>query len=535
MNDYQFPQRTSRNSQQNSPYIKPNKINFSNSSNKYCNKNDYYNDNDDNEYDNQDNKYSCHKNDYNSNNDYNDNNDYNVNKDYNDNNDYNNNHYNDNNDYNNNHYNNEDTGYINLNLINYNKNSKAPKKQKKLESMINLEDFIFLEEKLNEIIYSLKNGIIIKNQCLDFWNYFYENNLYEKIEKTFSGEDDTGIIKSSLNYALLSIMLCYEFSFDRNVLIKAHILLLEILELNHRSIILYCENILNKISLDNQENVWVLKLYEIVQLSKIEDKKYYIENSSYPERIRINSEKIDKKLRNILVNYKTEYSLYIKSLLNKKTMKNYEEINDFFNEYILRMEKNLPNEQLNSECKAIRPPYILSPRTKPYTLVLSLDETLVNFQQMNYTQGILKLRPYLLEFLEQVSIYYELVLFTTESQQYVEPIIKAIEQRKKYFDYIFYKENCIMIGNDYVKDLSRIGRPLDSTIIVDNVSQHFRFQKENGITIKSFWAKDPGDKALYNLIPILINIAEEEIDVRDGIAKYKNEINMKVSNPKNYI
>ena len=239
--------------------------------------------------------------------------------------------------------------------------------------MINIEDFIFLEEKLNEIIYDLKNGIIIKNQCLDFWNYFYENNLYEKIEKTFSGEDDTGIIKSSLNYALLSIMLC-----------KAHILLLEILELNHRSIILYCENILNKISIDNQENVWVLKLYEIVQLSKIEDKKFYSENSSCPERIRANTEKIDKKLRNILVNYKTEYSLYIKGLLNKKTLKNYEEINDFFNEYILRMEKNLPNDQINSEFKAIRPPYILTPRTKPYTLVLSLDETLVNFQQMNY-------------------------------------------------------------------------------------------------------------------------------------------------------
>ena len=539
MNDYQFPQRTSRNNNQASPYIKPNKINFSNSSNKYFNKNDYYNDNDDNEYDNEDNKYSNHKNNINIMNDYNNNNDYNNSNYYNNNNynnsfnnSFNNNEYNNNNDYNNDH---EDNDYINVNRINYNGNNKTSKMQKKIESMINIEDYIFLEEQLNEIIYSLKNGIIIKNHCLDFWNYFYENNLYEKIEKTFSGEDDTGIIKSSLNYALLSIMVCYEFSFDRNVLIKAHILLLEILELNHRSVILYCENILSKISIDNQENVWVLKLYEIVQLSKIEDKKYYTENSSFTERIRANSEKIDKKLKNILANYKTEYSLYIKSLLNKKTLKNYEEINDFFNEYILRMEKNLPNEQINSEFKAIRPPYILTPRTKPYTLVLSLDETLVNFQQMNYNQGILKLRPYLLEFLEQVSLYYELVLFTTESENYVEPIIKAIEQRKKYFDYIFYKENCLMIGNDYVKDLSRIGRPLDSIIIVDNVSQHFRFQKENGITIKSFWAKDPGDKALYNLIPILINIAEEEIDVRDGIEKYKNEIMMKVSTSKNYI
>ena len=506
--DYQFPQRTSRNSNQFSPYIKPNKINFDNSNNKYFNKNDYYNYNDDNEEDNEDYKYSSHKNNLNKINDYN-------------------------NDFNNNDYGDDD--YININSNNYNGNNKASIKQKKFESMINIEEYIFLEEKLNEIIYSLKNRIIIKNQCLDFWNYFYENNLYDKIEQTFTGEDNTQIIKLSLNYALISIILCYEFSFDNNVLIKAHILLLEILELNHRSIIIYCENILNKISLENQENAWVLKLYEIVQRSKIEDKKYYLENSTCIEKIRANTEKIVKKLRNILVNYRTEYSPYIISLINKKILINSEEINDFFTEYILRMEKNIPNEHLNSESPAIRPPYILAPRTKPYTLVLSLDETLVNFQQMNYTQGILKLRPYLLEFLEQVSPYYELVLFTTETEYYVEPIIKAIEQRKKYFDYIFYKENCIMIGNDYVKDLSRIGRPLDSTIIVDNVSQHFRFQKQNGITIKSFWAKDPGDKALYNLIPILINIAEEQIDVREGLAKYKNEIIMKVSASKNYI
>ena len=55
--------------------------------------------------------------------------------------------------------------------------------------------------------------------------------------------------------------------------------------------------------------------------------------------------------------------------------------------------------------------------------------------------------------------------------------------------------------------------------------------------IKSFWDKDPNDKALYDLIPILINIAEEEIDVRDGLSKYINEIVKKVTSniSKNYI
>ena len=75
----------------------------------------------------------------------------------------------------------------------------------------------------------------------------------------------------------------------------------------------------------------------------------------------------------------------------------------------------------------------------------------------------------------------------------------------------------------------RIGRPLDSTIIVDNMPQYFRFQKGNGITIKSFWAQDPNDRALYDLIPILINIAEEQIDVREGLEKYRNEIVRKIT------
>ena len=212
-----------------------------------------------------------------------------------------------------------------------------------------------------------------------------------------------------------------------------------------------------------------------------------------------------------------------------------------FLENILRMEnikKPLnKSEFMKNQSYEPRPPYILSPREKPYTLVLGLDETLANFQQINYTQGVLKLRPYLIEFLENLGIYYELILFTSKTQYYAEPIIRAIEQKKKYFDFIFYRENCIYVQNDLVKDLTRIGRPLDSIIIVDNMPQYFKLQKENGINIKSFWAQEPNDRALYDLIPILINIAREEIDVRDGLIKYRNEINRKVTSniSQNYI
>ena len=499
LDNYQYRQQRFKN--QSSRLINPIKKNIK--SRILINNNDEYEDYD---YDNnnEDNNYV----DNNNNNDYN--NDYN---DY-----YNNNNYED--------YNNEDNyynDYDNENNINKRNNSIS----------INVEDLMVLEEKLSEILYFLKGKNEVKNQCFDFWNYFYNSSIYKKIEKAFKSVKDIEVTRISINHELLSIMLCYEFSFDKKILNKTYILLLEILELNHRNLMIICENILNRISVENKNNIWVLKLSEIVQNSKQDEDKYN-QSETYSEKITFNTDKIIKKIRNILFNYKTEYSPLIMSLTKKITQKDYEEINDFFREYILRNEnvinpKNISKFRNKSEFISVQPPFIFSPRIKPYTLVLGLDETLIYFQQINKNQGVLKLRPFLIEFLENVSQYYELILFTSQSQLYAEPIINAIEQKKKYFDFIFYRENCVIVGNDYVKDLARIGRPLDSTIIVDNVPQYYRFQKENGINIKSFWAQDPRDRALYDLIPILINIAEEELDVRDSLAKYREEIVRKIS------
>lgn len=54
----------------------------------------------------------------------------------------------------------------------------------------------------------------------------------------------------------------------------------------------------------------------------------------------------------------------------------------------------------------------------------------------------------------------------------------------------------------FVKDLSKIGRPLNKTIIVDNVAENFSLQPDNGIFIKS-WFEDPSDTALLELAPLL--------------------------------
>jgi len=85
------------------------------------------------------------------------------------------------------------------------------------------------------------------------------------------------------------------------------------------------------------------------------------------------------------------------------------------------------------------------------------------------------------------------------------------------------------VNNDYVKDISKIGRPINKTIIVDNLPQNFRLNKENGINIKSFHGDNPNDKILFNLSKILVNIGKTNGDVREEIKNNWIEIINKVT------
>ena len=185
----------------------------------------------------------------------------------------------------------------------------------------------------------------------------------------------------------------------------------------------------------------------------------------------------------------------------------------------------------NTNFKPVPNPYVRTKNNKEFSLVLDLDETLIHFKPQNNGEdgGILRARPGINKFLEEVGKYYELIVFTTATQDYADELIDAIEEDKIYFEHRFYREHATIIDNDFVKDLSRIGRPLDKIIIIDNMPQNFRLQKENGIIIKAFWGEDNSDTALIELIPILVNIAKEGGDVRNGLVKYKDDIIRKVT------
>ena len=164
-------------------------------------------------------------------------------------------------------------------------------------------------------------------------------------------------------------------------------------------------------------------------------------------------------------------------------------------------------------------------------MVLDLDETLINFKfnSANENSGTLFLRPGLIDFLSSVRKYYEVVSFTAGTKDYAEPILDSIETEEKFFDYRLYREHAVIIGKDFVKDISRIGRDMSRIVIVDNMAMNFRLNKENGILIYPYYFQDKNDTSLYELRDILLKMAVEYTDIRKGLVKYRNEICLKVS------
>ncbi|KMZ76215.1 CTD small phosphatase-like protein [Zostera marina] len=169
------------------------------------------------------------------------------------------------------------------------------------------------------------------------------------------------------------------------------------------------------------------------------------------------------------------------------------------------------------------------------TLVLDLDETLVH-SSLEYCEGVdftfpvsfnqkehvvyVRRRPFLKDFLERVSNLFEVVIFTASQRIYGERLLNMLDPKRKLFRHRIYRDSCVFVDGNYLKDLSVLGRDLARVIIIDNSPQAFGFQIDNGIPIES-WFDDKSDCELLSLIPFLQNLVGID-DVRPLIAKQFN-------------
>ena len=186
------------------------------------------------------------------------------------------------------------------------------------------------------------------------------------------------------------------------------------------------------------------------------------------------------------------------------------------------------------------PKYYLPPKTSnKKTLVLDLDETLVHSQFFEFSipsditikieieQEIYDIhvlvRPGVKKFIEIMKDYFEIIIFTASISKYADILMNIIDPNN-YCPYRLFREHCSYINNNYVKDLTKLGRNLKDIIIVDNSPLSYSFHPNNGLPILS-WFDDYNDFELEKITPILIFLSMVD-DVREYIPKLvkNNEI-----------
>ena len=163
------------------------------------------------------------------------------------------------------------------------------------------------------------------------------------------------------------------------------------------------------------------------------------------------------------------------------------------------------------------------------SLVLDLDETLVHctieptsgadvvfpiqFNGVEYKVHVAK-RPHLEHFLQKVvhEYQFEVIVFTASQRVYADALLDLIDPRNEFFKHRLFREACLFVEGNYLKDLNVLGRDMARMVLVDNSPHAYGYQVDNGIPIVS-WFDDKADTELLGLLPFLERLTHAD-DVR---------------------
>ncbi|KAG8428881.1 hypothetical protein GDO86_019038, partial [Hymenochirus boettgeri] len=139
----------------------------------------------------------------------------------------------------------------------------------------------------------------------------------------------------------------------------------------------------------------------------------------------------------------------------------------------------------------------LTDQVKRKVLVLDLDETLIHSHHDGVLRPtvrpgtppdfILKVvidkhpvrffvhkRPHVDFFLEVVSQWYELVVFTASMEIYGSAVADKLDNNRGVLRRRFYRQHCTLELGSYIKDLSVVHSDLSSVVILDNSPGAYR-------------------------------------------------------------
>ncbi|EPY30353.1 hypothetical protein AGDE_09486 [Angomonas deanei] len=142
---------------------------------------------------------------------------------------------------------------------------------------------------------------------------------------------------------------------------------------------------------------------------------------------------------------------------------------------------------------------------KKYTVVFDLDETVVYARD-----GPLYSRAYLRDLLRSIKDDFEIVVWTAGERDYAKTVLEEINE-DLIIDHLVYRHQIWFNQEDYTKDLRRLGRDLDFTIMVENTPDCLRVNPQNGIIVEDFEvAQEETDEESSVLLP------EEPPEVKPG-------------------
>ena len=402
-----------------------------------------------------------------------------------------------------------------------------------------------LESKLKNILEKIINYQDCENECYNYITYYFNNRLYDEFLKFFKNNHNKSNALNQIKIELICLFLCYDISIGRSFNQTA-ILLKTILEIIYSNNLVMMSFILSqnknicinekssklkeiirnnlkiklikedmneynilKIITNNSKNL--LNYYKII-IDNIYN-RYYIqndENLKFPQCLK-NINNFNKSNQCKLMNIISIFFFDSYRLINNY---NFNDLFNFFNIFISKENNNqynnnnainysLGGKTINTnDLKVLnKPSFFLPPINKKYkyTLILDLDETLIylknkinisdndKFLNNPFASSILILRPGLIDFLKKMKQIYELIIFSSGTLDYIMPIIKIIEKKGKFFEYILYRKHISFLKNgEYYKDLSLLNRNLKNVIIVDDMAKNFVLHKSNGICIKPF-------------------------------------------------
>lgn len=160
---------------------------------------------------------------------------------------------------------------------------------------------------------------------------------------------------------------------------------------------------------------------------------------------------------------------------------------------------------------------INSPLSK-LKVILDLDNTLIystSSKRDSLRNGIcidnrlyVYKRPYLDIFLQTLSKFCELVIYTSSTQEYADKVLSFIDSNKLIQEKL-YRQNCICVDNKYFKDVTKYEESKNKTLIIDDNPKCYLGMKDNILPIK-FWNGDEKDDSLLKIKNIIRNFYYSE-------------------------